>query len=144
MGYYVTTTNARVKILKDNFEKAYKTMCDLNTTHDHLKTGGSWSAGKQTAKWFSWMDANYPETCKNMQTVLEALGFDLLFDPNTGDLTELFYDNKTGAEDVFIESIAPFIENGSFMEWRGEDGAQYRWEFRDGKMYTRNAVISWE
>lgn len=65
MGYYVRTTYSSAFIPKENLDKAYEAMCALNTTHDHEKRGGSWSAGEQQKKWFSWMDENYPETCED-------------------------------------------------------------------------------
>ena len=144
MGYYVSTTNVSFNIPYPNFEAAYKAMCELNTTHDHLKRGGSYSGGEQKAKWFSWMDANYPETCKTMQDVLTEVGFDMVFSPRDNDLISVHYDNKTGQEELFLEALAPFVREGSYIEWNGEDGAKWRNEFRDGKMYTKSGVTVWK
>jgi hypothetical protein len=63
MGYYVRIVNSTARIPAANLDRAYQRMCALNHTHDHVKRGGSWGGGKQTAKWFSWMDADYPATC---------------------------------------------------------------------------------
>ena len=71
MGYYVQIVESNARIPAANLKAAYEKMCALNVTHDHAKRGGSYSDGKQTAKWFSWMDANYPETCKDAKEVLE-------------------------------------------------------------------------
>jgi hypothetical protein len=122
MGYYVRIVESTAVIPAENLNRAYEKMCDLNVTHDHIKRGGSWSGGKQTAKWFSWMDANYPETCKDAKEVLEELGFNTEYNQK-GDLLITEYDSKTGQEELFLEAIS----NEAFGEirWVGEDGYQY-------------------
>ena len=68
MGYYVRIeeTASNFKIKKENFERGYEIVCDLNR-HDYLKHGGKFG-GDPTPKpadskscagnpdvWFSWM-----------------------------------------------------------------------------------------
>ena len=79
MGYYVRIeeTASNFKIKKENFERGYEIVCDLNR-HDYLKHGGSFG-GDPTPKpadskscadnpdvWFSWMPWNYDELCGNL------------------------------------------------------------------------------
>lgn len=148
MGYYVRLEDNNVLIPRSKLEDAYQAMCRLNETHNKEKRGGSWVGGKET-KHFSWMDANYPETCPSALDIIEALGFGTELD--TEGITIQGYDNKTGSEDLFFESIAPFIEKQfeshekyPFMEWTGEEGARWRWIFKDGKMITKHATISYD
>jgi len=122
MGYYVEIEKSTAVIPAANLDRAYKKMCALNTTHDHKKTGGSWGGGKQTAKWFAWMDANYPDTCKDARAVLDALGFYTHYDEQ-GNLHIDGYDNKTGQEDLFLHSIADDVTGK--IEWRAEDGERW-------------------
>lgn len=117
MGYYVEIEKSTAVIPAANLERAYKKMCALNTTHDHLKRGGSNRGGK----WFSWMDENYPNTCKDAQAVLEALGFYTHYE--NGDLHIDGYDNKTGQEDLFLSAIENDVKGE--IEWRGEDGERW-------------------
>ena len=42
------------------------------------------------------------------------------------------YDSKAGAEDHFLEAVAPFVTPGSYIEWRGEDDTMWRQDF-DGQ-----------
>ena len=124
MGYYVTLTHANFVIPPENLDAAYKAMCDLNVTHDSQKTGGAWSGGKQTAKWFAWMDANYPETCEDAAEIFKELGFDYyLWDD--GSLEIQGYDRKIGNENLFIEAAGRFANEGWFLHWRGEEGEQW-------------------
>lgn len=126
MGYYVSIVESTAKIPANNLEKAYKAMCALNTTHDHVKRGGSWSGGKQTKRYFSWMDENYPETCSDANEILNQLGFETEYDDN-GDLLIVDYDNKAGQEDLFLKAI-DHLAVGE-ITWKGEEGETWTTEF---------------
>ena len=73
MGYYVRIIKSTAFVPAENLDRVYDIMCSLNETHDHEKHGGSWSGTKRTEKWFSWMDENYPETCKDAQAIFNQL-----------------------------------------------------------------------
>lgn len=147
MGYYVNITDANFIIPPENLGEAYRALCALNA-HDELKTGGSWGplpdgSYGQKEKWFAWMDANYPETCKDAEAIFTALRFETDSNPDDG-LTLLGYDSKAGGEEHFLEAVAPFVKPGSYLEWRGEGGEVWREEY-DGR--TRRILrgrILWE
>lgn len=142
MGYYVHTAEVNFRIKKANLDKAYQAVCEINK-HNDLKGGGS-STGE---KWFSWMMADYPAHCKDIFEVLHQLGFEVVVseDPeNKGDIMWLSYDSKTGDEKVFFTALAPFIEDGSFINWVGEDHDLWQWMFKDGKMLHIPGVITYD
>jgi hypothetical protein len=142
MGYYVTCTDSNFVIPQENLGKAYEALCALNE-RDDLKTGGSWSGGKKTEKWFAWMDPDYPSTCPDAESIFRELGFETDHD-SKGGLCILYYDNKSGSEDLFLEAVAPYADEGSYLVWRGEDGEMWRNVVRNGVLHTQGAVISWE
>ncbi len=131
MGYYIQIAKSDACIPADRLEDCYHKMCALNETHDHEKRGGSWSGGKQNAKWFSWMDANYPETCKDTQAIFEQMGFKTEYNKK-GDLLITGYDNKMGQEDIFLKAI----ENDAVgsIKWHGEDGKEWTTHFFGGNV----------
>jgi len=47
-------------------------------------------------------------------------------------------------EDKMFQKIAPFVEDGSFIEMRGEDGAMWRWVFSDGKVREIKSKVIWD
>lgn len=126
MGYYVQIKHSTAVIPREALRNAYLKMCALDVTHDHHKRGGSWNGGQQTEKWFSWMDANYVETCKSAKDILEMLGFETQYN-SRGDLLIESYDNKTGQEDLFLEAIK--YDASGVIEWVGEDGDCYTTQF---------------
>jgi hypothetical protein len=153
MGYYVDIANSDFFLPKEEFGKAYELMCSLNQK-DELKSGGGWSEDTNPnqprpegldyhpARWFSWMDANYPAKCKTVVDVFQELGFDLNFDSDE-NINGLYYSNKIGDESYFLAIIAPCVKDGSSIEWRGEDGEMWKHVYINQKMYLFEPEISW-
>lgn len=52
---------------------------------------------------------------------------------------KLLYDEET-----MFKKIAPVVEDGSFIEMRGEDGAMWRWVFSGGTVREVKAKIVWD
>lgn len=140
MGYYVQITWSNTVIPAENLPAALDALRKLDE-RDDLKSGGS-STGD---KWFSWMN-DYPlANAPSVPSVLEALGFDVNVDGH-GGVEIIGYDSKIGDEGVFIQTLAPYIESGSSIEWEGEDGSCYRWHFHHGLMTTQHGerITSWD
>ena len=129
MGYYVTTEDINISIPKDLLEPAYKAVLAMNE-NDELKRGGSHGAERKF--WFSWMPEDL-STLTDLKEVLETLGFETYY-TDAGNLSLGHYDSKTGQEDLFLDAIAPFVQEMSYAIWKGEDNSFYKWEFNDGKM----------
>ena len=138
MGYYVKIVDSDFTIKKEDFDRGYEIVCNLNS-RDDLKRGGAYgghptpkpaeskSCASNPDKWFSWMPWNYDEVCKSLPEVLEMLGFWIDYNDD-GDITGLSYSDKTDAEDVFLDALRPIIKEGSYIVWEGED--DYEWVTR--------------
>lgn len=146
MGYYVHIEDSNCMLPHKHANLAYWRMCDLNK-NDDLKRGGS-STGE---KWFSWMDANYPETCKTALDVLVELGFDV----EEGDegLVIYAYDNKSGQEELFLEAISDLLRtvdnknsslNKPFIVWRGEDDMVWKDLYGEKKVRSLQGTITFQ
>ena len=135
MGYYVKIVDSDVTIKKEDFDRGYEIVCNLNS-RDDLKSGGAYggnptpkpaeskSRASNPDKWFSWLPWNYDEVCDSLPAVLEMLGFWFDFNDD-GDITSLCYKDKTGDEGVFLDALRPVIEEGSYIVWEGEDGDEW-------------------
>jgi hypothetical protein len=133
MGYYVRGDSYKF-MLKAGQEDAIRAAIRELNTHDELKNGGQSKGGVTVQKWFSWMnDFDYDSDFTTVE-LLERLGFDVTVNED-GDITNLFYDGKTGQEDLFLATLAPFIEDGSSIDWQGEEDERWRWVFEGGEMF---------
>ena len=138
MGYNVILTESTV-VVPEN-EQVLQALKDLNK-RDDLKTGGSWTGGGWTERWFAWMTPDYDKTVTSAQEVFEMLGFDCeKFDDASFKLAG--YDNKTGAEAHFISAIAEYLPEGSSMYWIGEDYARFAVTIRDGKTLVSDVTYA--
>ena len=126
MGYYVSIEESTFQIPVENLDAAYKAMCELNYTVPNSQKRGGSHPGKDKAPeygphkccWFSSMDWNYDEKCKNAEEVLHEVGFYSYISEN-GNLHIEGYDSKTGQEDLFLKAISTLSKG--YIIWKGED-----------------------
>lgn len=61
-----------------------------------------------------------------------------------GNITELeFIGEKLGDDFKIFQSIAPYVQDGSYIWMIGEDGDQWRWVFQAGVCKEVKAVVEW-
>jgi hypothetical protein len=130
MGYYIDLVNADLFIPAANLEEALRRLKALNHKPGVEKQGGSWGTLADgtwgtKAKWFSWMDADYDQHVSSAGEVFEMLGFET-YEDELGLRLE-GYSSKIGQEELFLDEVADLFEPGAFAEWRGEDGAMWKW-----------------
>jgi hypothetical protein len=148
MGYNVQIISADAVIYRGDESKCLEALADLQE-RTYL-----YGAGDH----FSWMPTDFIEECGDLETILEYLGFEeVTEDPRWFKLES--YDNKRGQEHLFLTWLAPWIRRGGYgaddqqkdwaetpwIEWLGEDGARYRWEFPAGepRMVNMEAHTTW-
>jgi hypothetical protein len=104
MGYYVRIEEAasNFKIKKENFERGYEIVCDLNKS--------------------------FNSSCGSLVEVLELLDFGIEYD-DAGNISGLSYDDKSGCEETFLNALKPVIEEGSYLVWIGEEGEVWEMVF---------------
>lgn len=123
MGYCVNLIDADFKIPETT--DVLQALKDLNHQPGIEKNGGSYGPNGVRVKWFSWMPPDYDQTVTSVQEVFDLLGFETdTSDPSYVALVG--YDNKSGQEELFLETVAPYMCIGSHVTWRGEDGALWK------------------
>ncbi|QWY81365.1 hypothetical protein SEA_RIZWANA_68 [Arthrobacter phage Rizwana] len=159
MGYYVKTRGIDFTIPKEHLEAACKALKDLNK-RDDLKTGGSWGPlrdaegnliydenGKiksgQTERWFAWMSADYDKTLHSAEEILKEVGFEV-YDNGESGIELSGYDSKSGQEEHFVAALAPFVREGSYIEWEGEDGELWRQVKVGDQIVTQSGYITYD
>ena len=128
MGYYIDLTAAEWEIPET--AEVLQALKEMPIKYHAIKRGGS-SNGES---WFSWMSDADIEGAENAQTIFRDLGFDTVVSTDGGFTLE-GYSSKTGQEDLFLAVVAPFCKDGSYIEFRGEDGAEWQYSVRGGRMH---------
>lgn len=133
MGYYMNMVSSDVKIKHENFDK---TLAAIRTL-----------AGKETIKdsggpHFSWVGHDWDRLPTLSETLLEWR-WEPIFD-NEDIVSLRFRGEKYGDCKHLFDVIAPFVEKGSVIEMRGEDGEQWRWVFDGVSCKERHATVSYD
>lgn len=62
-----------------------------------------------------------------------------------GDICGFDFDGeKLRDDEIFWSSLAPYVEDGSYIEMEGEDFNRWRWSFRNGECRTIEPTLIWE
>lgn len=143
MGYYVKLNRkSDASIDWSKKEEILAIFKKLNEPEfNELKSGGSYSGGKQTAFWYSWMPESFDEFT-DAEQVIEQLGFTYEI-RQTESGPRLFlkhYDNKCGQEELFLRAIAHFM-TGKLI-WVGEDGEIWEHTFPRPELKTEPASFT--
>ena len=132
MGYCVEMKECKFFIKKENIEKAFNTLRDYAKTKIENKEG------------LSWIDLHSVAYSETLTEALESCDFDILYNDN-GDVYDVDYiSEKLGDHDVILNVIAPYIEDGSYLQMYGEDGDIWRWCIKDNECYWKTPKIIWE
>lgn len=135
MGYYIDLVDAEWEITES--PESLATIREMPVKYHAIKRGGS-SNGE---KWFSWMNDTEIETAETVESVFKHLGFET--ETVDGGFRLTGYSSKTGQEDLFLAVMAPFTKDGSYIDWRGEDGELWHFEIHSGRMFRSEAEIVW-
>lgn len=129
MGYYIDMIDSRFEIKKENFTLALanlkRSFVPVNMTcYDYID-------GKQYPH-FSWVDTKIVLESETLEKALEEIRYSPKHN-NNGDICNVeFTGQKYGDEKVFFNALAPYVENGSYVTFEGEDGCVWKWLFKNG------------
>ena len=76
--------------------------------------------------------------------ILRPLGWEVE-NADNGDVIDIvFLGKKRGRDEELFAAVAPFVEDGSYIEMCGEHNDLWRWTFQNGQMKERRPTIVWE
>ena len=148
MGYYISTPSSAFRIRTENLPRFFELAEQMLTPKvlEENASGGSYSEGKQTKWWYSWVDSDRALKAIKSNDIREVFAewrYDLeLVNEENGE--SIYYldieggESKIGDEEKFFAAIAPIVEDGSFLDVRGEDGEEWRWMWENGKFFVQN------
>lgn len=128
MGYSINLINGKNFIIKkENFEKALESLKSVFIPEKMTIDG----------KRFSWVWTSGVLESKTLEAALREIMYVAIINDN-GDITGLMFTGENdGDEDIFFTALAPWVENGSFLSFQGEDGGKWTWKFNNGMVeYT--------
>lgn len=114
------------------------TLKEMPVKYHAIKRGGS-SNGES---WFSWVNDSEFEIATTAEQIVQAFGFETT--TNEGSFSIDGYSSKTGQEDLLLAVLAPFVKEGSEMEWSGEEGEHWLYVVRGGKLWTSGETRKWD
>ena len=147
MGYCISMEISDLHIPLENVSKALKAINALHKDQATIvKNGGGGSSsggGKPTIHFYSWVD-NPPEGgFKSLEEAFEAWRYSARNDD--GDcVVDYFTGEKLGNCDVLWKAIAKYVNPKAEIRCHGEDGAQWRWIFKEGKFKEQSGDVIWK
>ena len=135
MGYYMNLEDQEFLIKKENMAGALAAIKAIAPHKDRARN------------YFSWVNTKKYQAAETLEDALMAWRWPPYMNKNAnpkGEIVSLEFDGeKSGDEEALFRAIAPFVESGSFIEKRGEDGERWRWRFHKGDLYEIYPEIVW-
>lgn len=123
MSRYVNQTGCQFYMDKIKEKDAYEALIALKT-----KPG------------FEWMKQWKTDT---FQDLMSAIGYSVEGNKKAYDWIEYLNEKEDYKTNQYLSMIAPFVEEGSFIEWRSEDGDLWRTVFTEGTVKDIYPEIHW-
>jgi hypothetical protein len=151
MGYYIQIKQSSFAIHKDNLSRFFDLVGEMMSDNAVAANGngGSYANGSKTRSWYAWVDTNAVRDAvadRDIVQVFEEWGYEL-DEINEGDDGVRHYrldirdgEAKIGDEEKFFAAIAPVVEDGSLLDVSGEDGAEWRWMWENGKFFSQDIL----
>lgn len=137
MSYYFQMADQDFKISPDK----------INAAHEALYNYAIKDLDESVIGWY-WTSPAYM-TKQKWRKSFDALMLDMGFavDGSAGgvDYIELHYEKYRDTEFEMFQVLAPFVEEGSFIQFVGEDCSVWRYAFKNGKCVEQYvAEVRWE
>jgi hypothetical protein len=150
MGYNMRQRGSNFRIKKENFDVALKAIVELaDDKNKHQMSGGFWQGGKQTEWHYAWVNMSDLASAKTIKDAIGVWRWEVFSaEPEISreieeDIVDIYFvGDKIGQENLMFEAIAPFVEDGSYIEMAGEDGAIWRWVFARGECNDCGATVT--
>ena len=161
MGYCIDATVNDVVIPGAKVEGAVAALTELMDEAHVMGEGGSWQGGQRHSAHFSWVNTDEvlghlarKDLAKAIESWRWACGapdekddLEILADayvPHQDVKVDYFAGEKMGQDDVFWETLAPFVQEGAMIEFRGEDDARWRYIFTGDGMKVQTGETVWK
>ena len=126
MGYYIDITGSDFRIDAENKSDALEAIFELMGDPTVDRRGGN-----RHHRHFSWLNNATPGEWIALEDAMEDWRFPVVTDEDGNVIGIQFTGQKIGQENLLFERIAPYVENGSYIQFTGEDNHVWRIEFSE-------------
>lgn len=127
MGYYMEQVESNFTIKKENIQKAWDSLIKLFKIEKK-------SILDSSGYHYSWIDTKSVLDAETFKDAMDEARWSIEINPLNGDVDEINFNGEKfgGDETIILGSIAPYVENDSYIIMQGEDGERWKWKFIDG------------
>lgn len=142
MGYYMDQKDQNFFIDKSNITHV------VNAIHALAKETSNMSGVKidnknVVSQHYSWVSNNYVDS-NDIKEIFKCWRWHVDTD-DQGNIESIYFEGqKLGDDEYLFKAIAPFVKDDSYIEMSGEDGALWRWAFKNGQCREVYATITWD
>lgn len=131
MGYCISLQDQQFRISAENKPMALAAMRELVAPKENRRQG------------FAWIPIGVVSEAPTLESAMEEWRYTPEVDAN-GNITSLMFEGENlGDEFLMFRAIAPFVDEGSFLEISGEDGGFWRWVFNGKDCREISPEITW-
>ncbi len=136
MGYYIDAS--AIEWVVPESAEVLERIKEMPKRMKRIQRGGG-----NNESWFSWVNDKERLEATSVRDVFHAFGFDTT-ETKDGSFEISGYSSKIGQEELLLYVVAPFCADGSYIEWRGEDGEEWKFEVVKGQMMRSEMVKNWD
>jgi hypothetical protein len=129
MGYCIRLQNAEFRIRQEDKRLAHTAVMEI----DDQRVQGEIAD-----------EIRDHDDTDTLAIVVSAFGWKLVEDAYDNVVSIRHDGEKAWREKELFDALAPYVEDGCFVEVTGEDGDHFRWAFKNGLCVQQQAIISWE
>lgn len=148
MGYYIEHCGGNITIKEEYFQVAVDGVRALMTKVEEQGSGKVSNGEEVLSSHYSWIRTDSVINALEKNDLVAALAewrYEFYTDKGTGALVFSYFRGEKWGDDAQLwEALAPAIDTGCHIEYRGEDGHHWRYLFTDGKVKEQNGTIIWE
>lgn len=116
MGYCIEMIDSSFKIKKENAQLALDSLKDFCRNNPYLK----------------WVSNDTVIHSEDIVEAFDEIRYPLITDENGDYVIEYFSGEKYGNCENIFNSMAEYIEEGSYVDFEGEDGCKFRFLISNG------------
>lgn len=134
MGYGIRQTGSNFHITCANKDRALAAIHMLQGKETIRDSGGAH---------FSWVDPNFASAVSFIEA-MHCWRWSVSEDKLSADIDKIRFEGENyGDDEILFNAIAPFVETGSFIEMRGEDGTLWRYVFDGVTIKKISPKVEW-